>query len=92
MNATTHNYQSLRLTLLFSLCIGVIACSDGTGASFEPIEPAEPVDTSPYELFPLELDFTFELTQQGIDPGELSGLTAQSYSLPCPKNSKGWKT
>lgn len=33
-------------------------------------------NTSPYELFPLELDFTFELTQQGIDPGELSGLIA----------------
>ncbi len=78
MNATTPNYPTLRPILLFSLCLAVIACSGGSGSGFAPIESAEPANGRPYQLITIELDFTCELSQQGLDPGELTGLAADS--------------
>ncbi|MFK7733856.1 MAG: hypothetical protein AB8B48_19705 [Pseudomonadales bacterium] len=64
----------LKRALLLSVCFAMLACSGSNGSGFAPVAPEQPLDTSPYELIPLELDFTFDLNQQGLDAGELTGL------------------
>lgn len=83
MNATTPNYPTLRPILLFSLCLAVIACSGGSGSSFAPVESAEPANERPYELIPLELDLSFELSQIGLARVELTGLAAAPNTGEC---------
>lgn len=74
MKLSAMNKSRVKLALLLSLGFAIVACSSRTDSGFAPAPDNDTVDNRPYEVIPLELDFTFDLSQQGIDSGELTGL------------------